>query len=144
MSRKTAIEALLAREEKVLPKLIEDYNNSIHSQTIPIDLRIDIKDFFGNLRSVLDYIARDIVEKYCPKANKNDALYFPIRADKSSFQGAMKKSYPELDLNNKKLYDILEEVQPYLKADNQWLAQFNRLNNENKHENLVPQTRQET
>jgi len=144
MSRKSDIEALLARAEKVLPKIIEEYEKSLHSQTIHADLRIDIKDFFGNLRSVLDYIAHDIVDKYCPNANKNDILYFPIRGDKNSFEGVMKKSYPDLDTINKKVYDILEQEQPYIKAENQWLTQFNKLNNENKHDNLVPQTRQET
>lgn len=56
----------------------------------------------------------------------------------------MKKSYAKLDINSKKVYDILEQAQPYIKAENQWLTSFNKLNNESKHDNLVPQTRQET
>ena len=82
MSRKTDIEALLNRADKTLPKINEEYEKALHDKTISADLRIDIKDYFGNLRSVLDYLAHDIVEKHCPTANPKDILYFPIRADR--------------------------------------------------------------
>ncbi len=144
MSRKDDIEALLSRAEKTLPKINEEYDKALHSKTISADLRIDIKDYFGNLRSVLDYLAHEIVDKYCPNANPKDLLYFPIRADLSSFQGAMNKSYPDLMANNKNVYDILENVQPFIKDENKWLTSFNKLNNENKHERLVAQKRSET
>jgi hypothetical protein len=71
-------------------------------------------------------------------------LYFPIRADQKSFDVIMNKSYPDLKLNSKKVYDILEGFQPYQKAENNWLTYFNELNNENKHERLVAQERVET
>lgn len=143
MSRKDDIEALLNRAEKTLPKIIDEYEKALHSKTISADLRIDIKDYFGNLRSVLDYLAHEIVDKYCPNANPKDILYFPIRDDLSSFQGAMNKFYPDLITNNKKVYDILENVQPFIKDENRWLTFFNKLNNENKHERLVAQKRNE-
>ena len=41
------------------------------------------------------------------------------------------------------LWALLESVQPYQPGFN-WLSQFNKLNNENKHGNLVEQTRKET
>jgi hypothetical protein len=144
MSRKTDIEALLNRADKNLLKIIEEYEKSLHSKTISAELRIDIKDYFGNLRSVLDYLAHDIVEKYCPNANPKDNLYFPIRADQVSFENLMKKSYPDLQINCKAAYDILEALQPYKKTENAWLTHFNKLNNENKHERLVAQKRTET
>ena len=144
MSRKTDIEALLNRADKTLIKINEEYEKALHAKTISADLRIDIKDFFGNLRSVLDYLAHDIVEKYCPNANPKDKLYFPIRADQVSFDNLMKKSYPDLQTNCKAVYDVLEELQPFKKPENAWLTHFNKLNNENKHERLVAQKRTET
>ncbi|WP_339699161.1 hypothetical protein [Algoriphagus aquimarinus] len=144
MSRKTDIEALLNRADKTLPKINEEYEKALHAQSISADLRIDIKDYFGNLRSVLDYLAHDIVEMYCPNANPRDILYFPIRADQASFDNVMKKSYPDLQTNYRDIYDVLEELQPFKKPENVWLTHFNKLNNENKHERLVAQKRTET
>ena len=144
MSRKTDIEALLNRADKTLPKINEEYEKALHAQTISADLRIDIKDYFGNLRSVLDYLAHDIVEMYCPNANPRDILYFPIRADQASFDNVMKKSYPDLQTNYRDIYDVLEALQPFKKPENAWLTHFNKLNNENKHERLVAQKRTET
>lgn len=144
MSRKTDIEALLNRANKTLPKINEEYEKALHSKTISADLRIDIKDYFGNLRSVLDYLAHDIVENHCPNANPKDILYFPIRADQASFDNVMKKSYPDLQTNCKDAYDVLEALQPFKKTENVWLTHFNKLNNGNKHERLVAQKRTET
>lgn len=144
MSRKTDIEALLNRTDKNLLKINEEYEKALHSKIISAELRIDIKDYFGNLRSVLDYLANEIVEKYCPNANPKDNLYFPIRADQVSFKNLMKKSYPDLQTNCKTAYDILVALQPFKKPDNTWLTHFNKLNNENKHERLVAQKRTET
>lgn len=122
----------------------DEYEKALHSQTITAELRIDIKEYFSNLRSILDYIAHDIVEKFCPKANPKNKLYFPIRDDIKAFISEMTKSYPGLELNNKNIFDILENVQHFKKDDNKWLFYFNKINNEHKHDKLVPQIRKET
>ncbi|MBP6908294.1 MAG: hypothetical protein KBB75_00525 [Candidatus Pacebacteria bacterium] len=144
MTRKDDIEALLERAEKAELKLTEEYNKSLHDKTISSDLKIDIKDYFSNLRSILDYLAHNIVEKYCPNADPKDRLYFPIGSDQSSFEGIMRKSYPDLSLSSAKVYSILENIQPYQKPENRWLSSFNKINNENKHSQLTPQKRTET
>ena len=41
------------------------------------------------------------------------------------------------------LWNYLETIQPY-HSDYSWLGKFNCINNENKHESLVEQTRKET
>lgn len=61
-----------------------------------------------------------------------------------SLEGIMRKSYPDLNVNSTKVYGILENIQPYKKAENSWLSSFNKINNENKHQQLTPQTRTET
>jgi hypothetical protein len=144
MTRISDIEALLKRAEKQLPKIIDEYNKSLAAKSIDSELKIDIKDFFSNLRSVLDYLAHEIVEKHCPNADKKDNLYFPIRSDQPSFEALMKKSYPDLKSNCKDLYDYLLSIQPFINESNKWLSYFNKLNNENKHEKLVEQSKTET
>jgi hypothetical protein len=134
VSRKTDIEALLKRAETTLKRISSEYDNSLHTKTVSAELRIDIKDYFSNLRSILDYIAHCIVDKYCPEANPRNKLYFPIRADHNGFETEMNKSYPYLISNNKTIYDILESIQPYKKDENKWLTFFNKLNNETSKE----------
>jgi hypothetical protein len=142
MSRINDINALLDRAESLLPKMEKDYNNSLHAKTISNDLKIDIKDFVGHLRSVLDYLAHDIRDKYCPLANSDDDLYFPIRDNRTKFDNYINRAYPELEANCPALYNYLESIQIY--NGNNWLSHFNDLNNKNKHEKLVEQSRSET
>ena len=54
----------------------------------------------------------------------------------------MSDSYPGLQINCLDIYTLLESFQPYHKQ-NEWLAKFNKVNNENKHSDLVQQTRTE-
>ncbi len=144
MSRQQSINAQIKRAEDMLPKIEAEYNNSLHKQQIQEDLKLDIQTFCGHLRSALDYIAHDIVEKYCPNAKSGNRLYFPITDNNTSFKKRMTDSYPDLQTNCPDLYSFLESVQPYLKDENKWLSQFNEINNENKHNDLVEQKRIET
>lgn len=141
---KKNIDAQIKRTEEILPKIEKEYNNSLHAKNIDEGLKLDIQTFCGHLRSALDYLANDIVEKYCPNAKKGDRLYFPITDSDTSFKQRMIDSYPDLQKNCPDLYLLLESLQPYLKSENKLLNQFNKINNENKHSDLVEQVRTET
>lgn len=144
MSRQKNIDAQINRAKEILPKIEKEYSNSLHAKNIEESLKLDIQTFCGHLRSALDYLANDIVEKYCPNAKKGDRLYFPITDSGTSFKQRMIDSYPDLQTNCPDLYLLLESVQPYFKSENKWLSQFNKINNENKHLDLVEQVRTET
>ncbi|MBL1278846.1 MAG: hypothetical protein COA33_001135, partial [Fluviicola sp.] len=85
MSRIDDINALIGRADELLPKVQSDYESSLHDQSISSELKIDIKDLVGHLRSILDYLAHDIRDTHCPTANANNNLYFPIRNDRTNF-----------------------------------------------------------
>lgn len=142
-TRKMSIEALLTRAEDDLKKIEGEYAKALNEQTIPDGLRIDIKNLTGNLRSALDYLAKDVRETHCPTANANAIFYFPILSSVADFTSKMTAWYPGLDTAEQTLWDYLESIQPYHQGMS-WLSQFNRLNNENKHNDLVAQTRTET
>lgn len=144
MSRENSIRAQIKRATELLPKIEADYKNSLTAQSIDEELKLDIQTFFGHLRSALDYLTKDIVETFCPNANPRNRLYFPITSDATSFGNMMNRSYPELNTNSSSIYSILENIQPYQSDENKWLTQFNKVNNENKHNDLVEQTRTET
>lgn len=144
MSRIKSISAQIQRSKDILPKIEEKYNKSLSSKSIDEGLKLDIQSYCTHLRSALDYLAKDIVDSYCPTANPKNNLYFPITSDAKSFHKKMKNSYPGLKQKRKSVYDYLESIQPYQTKENIWLTHFNKVNNENKHENLVEQTKSES
>lgn len=141
MKRAKSIEALLKKAKEDFAALKSAYDASLYEKHVREDLKVTIKNIFENLRSCLDYIAHDTFEKHCAAVKKPDRLYFPIRPSANEFKQAVSKDFPQLDITAPSLYACLEAVQPYNDA---WLGQFNKLNNHNKHQDLVEQTRTES
>jgi len=142
-SRQASIEALLKKAEGQVQAIEAEYNNSLHAKAIDPALRVDIKNACENMRSVLDYLATDIRERYCPKASTSDRFYFPILPDQKTFNSRVNQWFPGLKQAAPAVLSALESIQPF-QAGHEWLGYFNRLNNENKHGDLVEQTRVET
>lgn len=141
MKRATSIEALIRRSRTAYAELKKAYDTSLHEKSIREDLKVDIKNIFENLRSCLDYLAHEMFDAFCEGAKKPDRLYFPIRRTAQEFTQALQRDYPGLETGAKPVFDILEAMQPFRDP---WLGQFNQLNNENKHQDLVEQTRTES
>ena len=139
MSRKKSIDALIKKCRNSINGLKDDYQSSLKAKEISEELKIDIKNILENLRSCLDYIARDIHDKFI--SGTAHRLYFPIRHTATEFQQAIARNYSGLDHSAPEIFNIIEKVQPY---NDDWLGKFNRLNNDNKHEDLVEQKRTET
>ena len=142
MNRQSDITALLGRAEQQLEAIAKEYDSSLHAQEIAAPLRVDIKNLCENLRSVLDYLAHDIRDKYCTSAKSSDRFYFPILPDATQFSARTNQWFPGLQVAAPAAWAELERWQPY-QAGNAWLGHFNKINNENKHGSLVAQTRQE-
>ncbi len=142
-SRQDSIRALLAKVDTQVGKIEAEYKKSLHSQAIDPELRVDIKNTFENLRSVLDYLAADIRGRYCQAASKSDRFYFPILPDKKTFDARIDQWFPGLRRAAPAVVAALEAIQPF-QSGQEWIGQFNQVNNENKHGDLVEQTRVET
>jgi len=140
--RKSQIDALLLKSKSQLADISEEYKNSLTNQNISNLLKVDIKNFCENLRSVLDYLAHEIHEQYC-SSSSNSRFYFPILSDNSQFISRMNQWFPSLSTKNIAIYSFLESIQPY-QPNYKWLGYFNKVNSENKHGSLVQQTRKET
>jgi hypothetical protein len=139
MNHGKSIESLLNKSKKDFDSLKKDYQTSLNQKEISDELKIDIKNIFENLRSGLDYMAHDIFDSL--KTGKQpEILYFPIRSTRQEFDLVINKDFSGLQTSNLDVYSILESVQPY---NDKWLGQFNRLNNNNKHQDLEEQTRSE-
>ena len=141
MKRKNNIIALLKRADSQLEQLKKDYNSSLEDKAVSGELKIDIKNLFENLRSCLDYLARDIYEFIYPGLTIPKHLYFPIRHTQAELIAALDRDFPCLRSDNQPLFQIIDKYRPY---NDSWLGHFNRLNNDNKHQDLVEQTRTES
>lgn len=139
VNRRKSIAALISKAKKDFLVLKSDYNDSLDQKIISEELKIDIKNIFENLRSSLDYLAHDIHEA-CITAKPPKILYFPIMQSRKEFDVVINKDFADLNNNFTNVYSILENVQPY---NDPWLTKFNKLNNNNKHQDLVEQTRTE-
>jgi len=135
--------ALLAHARQDLAKIEGEYQKSLHAKSIEPALRVDIKNLCENLRSVLDYLAQDIRSKHCTPPKSGERFYFPILPDGQQFATRMKQWFPGLEAGSKDLFNYLGSIQPY-HPGYEWLGQLNRVNNENKHGDLIEQTRVET
>ena len=140
MKRAASIEALLKKARADFARLKDEYKASLHEKHVREDLKVSIKNIFENLRSCLDYLANDTFETHCAGSKRPDRLYFPIRATVHEFGAAVAKDYPALQAAAPKVYGLLEGAQPYRDPG---LGQFNKLNNHNKHQDLVEQSRTE-
>jgi len=141
--RQASIRALLKKVGSQVRQIEAEYNKSLHAKAIDPGLRVDIKNACENLRSVLDYLAVDIRERHCPQASSKDRFYFPILPDKKTFDSRLDQWFPGLRQAAPAVVSALEAVQPF-QSGQEWLGHFNRLNTENKHCDLVEQTRVET
>lgn len=139
MSREKSIAALIKKSRDSMVSLKNDYQASLKAKEVSEDLKVDIKNILENLRSCLDYIARDVYEKLI--SSPPERLYFPIRHTATEFQQVVFRDFPSLDKLAPNIYAVIEKLQPY---NDPWLGNFNRLNNNNKHEDLVEQSRTET
>ena len=141
-NRKTDIQALLERVDRDAEKIEREYNDSLHAKVIQPDLRIDIKNLFENLRSILDYLAHEVRERYCSGASSKERFYFPVLPDKLTFDAQVDRWFPGLRGVCPDLITFIESVQLY-QRNMEWFGYFNSVNNENKHGNLIEQTRSE-
>jgi hypothetical protein len=135
--------AVIKRAKEDFQKLEAEYNSSLSKKSIDPELKIDIKNFCGNLRSALDYLAHEIREKCCPGTPSRVRFYFPILPDHEQFSSKMAKWFPNLEKAYPEVWNYLESIQSYKANANHWLTVFNRLNNENKHGALTERTRTE-
>lgn len=141
MKRTASIEALISKSKITFQDLKKQYDASLHEKVVREELKVDLKNIFENLRSVLDYLAHEIFDATCAGNKIPARLYFPIRRSSQGFSEAIGKDFPGLQTSHPDVFKALEVIQPY---NNAWLGEFNDLNNANKHLNLTEQTRTET
>lgn len=146
MKRYDDVIALIQKSREQYDEVKTQYEKSLRDKSL--DIRIKVKNLMENLRSILDYTARDLYEDVCKphqqKLGKPDPrnIYFPYGRNESDFKSSITKSLPDLELLYGPIFNLIRKVQPFV-SGSPWLCDLCYINNENKHDRLTPQTREE-
>ncbi len=138
MDRFEQLNSLLEFARQQLDEVTDGYPRDPNVE-IPVALFIKLKNYFENIRSLLDYIAFDICQLVL-NLDEQHRGYFPICCkDAQSFRRFVAKNFPRLKHKAPAIYHELEQVQPYRNKEFQPLLQLSRLVNQNKHCKLTQQ-----
>ncbi len=119
---------------------IKEVSAKIENNDLVLDeteICLEVKHILEDMQSVLDYIAVDIHNKYCPTHNLKKVyfLYTNEIEQESDFINKINTYFPKLYNNNFDVYKILANVQSF-KDNSNWLIKLNDLTNEVKHNDL--------
>jgi len=140
-------ESLVVTAREQLEDVKKEYQLSLNAKTIAVKLQISIKNLLENLRSALDYCAREVEERCVPTQPPAGRVYFPIAkrgSAKQDFRSLIGSNLPGLLQARSDVVDLLAAFQEFSSQDNDWLPDLATLCNENKHEQLTPQVRRES
>ncbi len=140
---------LVQYAKKHFAEIEREYHLSLSEKEARFNLLISIKNFMENLRSSLDFTAHGLFQKYGFSASTKLNIYFPyasLNQSKDDFRKSRRIDHCIPGISNRRP-DIVEKIESYqhfANPSNRWLPIFMDLNNENKHQQLTPQTRKET
>jgi hypothetical protein len=126
--------------------LAQAYRDEAHEPEVSDEILIIVKHILLDLRSALDFCAKEIYEQIgSPRAK--DKTYFPISrkgARQADFNSCLGNNIYGLATARPDLAAVLESYQEFDDARNAWLPFLATVSNLNKHDDLSEQTRHET
>ena len=146
MKRYEDVLALIKESIKRYEEVKGLYDKALRDKSL--DIRIKVKNLMENLRSILDYTAHDIYESVCrphrQKLGKPEPrnIYFPYGRNENDFNSSIMNSLPDLEVLSVPIFSLIKNVQPFT-SSNPWICDLCSINNENKHDRLTPQAREE-
>lgn len=141
--RKENIDALITSIKSDYVSIHSLYEASLSKKELDPSLKIKVKNYLENARSILDYCAHDIADKLGIKKEK---IYFPFvnkTTNIDGFKSEVGRNLPNLEMLHENLYKYIESLQPYHSAQ-VWLANFIDIVNNHKHQDLTPQIKTES
>ncbi len=145
MRRREQINLLFEASEKQLRVINELFLKSVRQQHLDNMVMVDIKTYLEHLRSILDYLGKEVFEKCCDQNNMTLG-YFPIlrsMAKDSDIENRVMGVFPGLKNKHPNIFNFFVNIQPKYNSDNIWLENLNNLCNQNKHEALSLQERKD-
>ncbi len=137
MKRKSDINELLDDAKDLLSQIENAYIQAKTNEDIICIARPKVKSCLEQIRSSLDYIAKDLSEHTKSRKTPRN-VYFPYWKDRGTFLESLNRNLPDLD---HKYLLLLESIQPHSCGDT-WLLHLCKTTNFNKHTELQKQQRQ--
>jgi len=119
-----------------LKKTIRDMDVNQLTEDSNILSKTKIKNVFENIRSVLDYSAKDIFENI--SKGSASRIYFPYRKNETDFDHAINSNFGNLKATDRDVYDSLLSIQDF-SSSKKWLYAVCEFTNQNKHDSLSKQ-----
>lgn len=132
--------ALLDDVAEIRSALEKEYEAARGNPDIKDVLRTKVKSALEQLRSVLEYSAHELRNKYCGGLKPDDRVYFPYARTKSRFEKSREKFLPGLPAASAGAAAIVASIQPFACGDD-WLIRLCDQVNFNKHQRLETQVR---
>lgn len=145
INRQQQIELILETIREDFEIIGQLFKESIAQKNLNKRVLVRIKNMLENMKSVLDFTAREIFEKYC-NPSKPINVYFPIlhkTATDTDIENRINGLFPGLKKTAPQLFDHLFNMQPSKGINNEWLASLNNLCNSNKHVFLTVQVKKD-
>ena len=137
--RRANLRAMIEYADEVQwPQILQGYEEGLSKREVNPRTGVVIKNFCENLRSALDWLAEEIRDA-CGISSPRK-IYFPICSTRADFDDKMKHWFPGLDTHSPDVWRYLLSMQSFSPHGESWLTEFNDVNNENKHFDLVVQT----
>ena len=90
--------------------------------------KVKVKNILENLRSALEYSAKEISKT---QKNSKNKVFFPYGENEENFKNSFKRNLPEIEINSN-LYQLIENIQNHKSGDN-WLYLLCNATNIAKH-----------
>jgi hypothetical protein len=134
------IDALLKDIDTDLAEMESIYQRDLTAKQESPDLVRVVRRIIADERSVLDFVAHAVAERY---GSPKDRAYFPICIGPGDFPKLLDSNISALTTNHPKIAAAFERHQPYHEGKGalQYLPALSRVN---KHQRFSAQTRQET
>ena len=143
MTRKEQIQLLYNELESGLSDIENKYNSSITAKHLDKSILIKIKNFLENARTILDFLAKEVMDKFCDQQIRNFFPILKIDSTDTQIRNSITGCFPGLENNRLDVFNYFIDLQPKYDVDNSWLLELNLLCGSNKHEILSPQIRKD-
>ena len=117
--------------------------NSVHLRIRNLAVEVAVK-----LRGALDHAAHVVYEatiepNLSPDESRNAKVYFPVADNENAFRSTMGRGKMlSLEKDSPETFAVFWRAQPFVSADNRWLAILGHVVNKGKHVRLMQQVRQ--
>ena len=145
MTRHQQIKLLLQVIKEDFTNISDLFRKSVKNRRLEEHLLVRIKNSLENLKSVLDFSAQEVFDRYCV-STKPINVYFPVlqpHATDSDIIARINGNFPGLEQNAPELFGYFSSIQPARDINNEWLSILHNLCNQNKHVLLTLQVRKD-